>query len=69
VLLMWIGTCRIGTILDRDNDKPDVSSDDSISRSTSGGEGDSGTSVLTPFTGLVSLDDEADDLWHEWNTG
>ena len=44
----WIGTSRIGTILDRDNDRPDVSSDDSISRNTSGGDGDSETSVLTP---------------------
>jgi len=59
---IWIGTSRIRTIFDRDNDRPNVCGDDSISRSTSGGEGDSGTSVLTPFTSLVSLDDEADDL-------
>jgi hypothetical protein len=52
--------------LDRDN-RLGVHGDDSISRSTSRGEGDSGASVSTPSTSAVPLDD-ADDLWHGWNT-
>jgi hypothetical protein len=45
-----------------------IHDDDSISRSTSRGEGDSGASVSTPSTSAVPLDDETDDLWHGWNT-
>jgi hypothetical protein len=45
----------------------DVLGHDSISRSTSRGEGDSGASMSTPSTGAVPLDDDADDLWQGWN--
>ena len=54
--------------LNHDDDRLDVPGDDSISRSTSRGEGDSGASVSTPSTSAVPLDEEADDLWHGWNT-
>jgi len=41
---------------------------DSISRSTSRGEGDSGASASTPSTSAIPLDDDEDDLLHGWNT-
>jgi len=39
-----------------------------VSRSTSRGEGDSGASVSTPSTSAIPLNDEVDDLWRGWNT-
>jgi hypothetical protein len=44
-----------------------IHDDDSISRSTSRGEGDSGASASTPFTSSAVPLDEADDLWLGWN--
>jgi hypothetical protein len=44
-----------------------VHGNDSVSRSTSRGEGDSGASVSTPSTSAIPLDSEADDLWNGWN--
>jgi hypothetical protein len=39
-----------------------VHGNDSVSRSTSGDEGDSGASVSTPSTSAIPLDSEADDV-------
>lgn len=52
--------------LNRDN-RLQVHGDESMSRSTSRGEGDSGASVSTPSTSAVPLDDDGDDSWHGWN--
>jgi hypothetical protein len=51
--------------LDRDSR---LNAHNTVSRSTSRGEGDSGASVSTPSTSAIPLDDEVDDLWHGWNS-
>ncbi|KAH7923186.1 hypothetical protein BV22DRAFT_1015894 [Leucogyrophana mollusca] len=47
--------------------KLDEPNDETPSRSTSRGEGDSGGSVSTPSTNLNPLEDDGDDLWRGWN--
>lgn len=49
------------------SDRLHIHEDDSVSRSTSRGEGDSGASVSTPSTSAVPLDEDPNDSWHGWN--